>query len=285
MPLLTTFDPVGACIYCGATENLTDEHIIPFGLGGTLILPDASCKACATITGRFEGICQRTILGNLRVKAGLPTRRKKQRPKALPFSVTMEPTAAPERANIRTVNLPVSEYPAIMSLFTLSTPRILFGLPDFEKETFDTKIWTNAKAVPEALAIARKHGGKGFMSTGFNTKAFCQMLAKIGYSGAVATCGLGAFKPLVLDVISGVRNEVGHLVGGTLDDPPPPGTDLHSWGVEVSNVFGRFLMTAHIRLFATYGAPVYRVVVGELSPTSPLVRELPAAATAIAASS
>ncbi|WP_217539485.1 HNH endonuclease, partial [Stenotrophomonas sp. GbtcB23] len=47
--------PVGASIYCGATDGrLTEEHIIPKGLGGTLVLPQASCDDCAAITSLFE---------------------------------------------------------------------------------------------------------------------------------------------------------------------------------------------------------------------------------------
>ena len=25
---------IGKCVYCGSTDNLTDEHIVPPGLGG-----------------------------------------------------------------------------------------------------------------------------------------------------------------------------------------------------------------------------------------------------------
>jgi hypothetical protein len=28
------YEPVNECIYCGATENLSDEHVIPFALSG-----------------------------------------------------------------------------------------------------------------------------------------------------------------------------------------------------------------------------------------------------------
>src|SRR3712207_705268 len=45
---------VGCCIYCGATNELTDEHVIPLALAGNIIVPDASCRACAAITSDFE---------------------------------------------------------------------------------------------------------------------------------------------------------------------------------------------------------------------------------------
>jgi len=35
---------IGKCIYCGSTEALSDEHIIPLGLNGAWILEQASCK-------------------------------------------------------------------------------------------------------------------------------------------------------------------------------------------------------------------------------------------------
>ncbi len=40
----TRTDPIGRCIYCGGRKGLLDEHIIPYGLGGNLVLPEASCK-------------------------------------------------------------------------------------------------------------------------------------------------------------------------------------------------------------------------------------------------
>lgn len=53
MPLRRKY--IGICIYCRVTENLTDEHAVPESLNGDIILEKASCRACATITGKFEG--------------------------------------------------------------------------------------------------------------------------------------------------------------------------------------------------------------------------------------
>ena len=42
---------IGRCIYCGTTEGkLSEEHITPYGLGGLLVLQEASCERCARIT-------------------------------------------------------------------------------------------------------------------------------------------------------------------------------------------------------------------------------------------
>jgi hypothetical protein len=79
------YPAVGRCIYCGAYSNkLQDEHIIPFGLAGNLlVLPKASCRTCASITGKIEHYCLRETLGNFRIKIGAPTRRPKERPKTI----------------------------------------------------------------------------------------------------------------------------------------------------------------------------------------------------------
>ena len=81
------FPAPGACIYCGATGKLTDEHIIPYGLGGRWVLPDAACARCARITGIFERTCLRTMFGPLRMHFDLPTRRPKARPRTMPLKV------------------------------------------------------------------------------------------------------------------------------------------------------------------------------------------------------
>src|SRR5687767_2343716 len=59
------------------------EHIIPFGLDGNLVLPNASCDQCSAITAKFEQTCLRTMLGPARIRLGLRTRRPKSRPKEL----------------------------------------------------------------------------------------------------------------------------------------------------------------------------------------------------------
>src|ERR1700685_364397 len=81
------YKPVGSCIYCGSHERLSDEHIIPYGMGGRWILPESSCTGCAAITGAFEGDVLRTIVGPLRMLYNMPTRRKKERPRNLPLKV------------------------------------------------------------------------------------------------------------------------------------------------------------------------------------------------------
>ena len=82
-----TYKAVGHCIYCGSTHQLSDEHIIPLGLGGRLVLPLASCSPCSTKTSKIERTCLRTMYGPLRMLYGLPTRRRRSRPESLQLKV------------------------------------------------------------------------------------------------------------------------------------------------------------------------------------------------------
>jgi hypothetical protein len=118
------YEPVGRCIYCGASDcELTDEHIIPFGLGGADILPKSSCKPCARITGKFEGVVQRTIFGDLRIFFNFPTRRKKDRPR------TKKITCISPDGSGREVEVPSNEYPPVMWVYTFGQCGLLLGAP------------------------------------------------------------------------------------------------------------------------------------------------------------
>src|SRR5687768_18617155 len=76
----TRFRPVGRCIYCGSASNLSDEHIVSYGLGGKFVLPNSSCAACSIITSRIERKVLQGFMLPARTVAGFPTRRPKQRP-------------------------------------------------------------------------------------------------------------------------------------------------------------------------------------------------------------
>jgi hypothetical protein len=43
-----------ACIFCRATDNLTEEHVFPAFSGANLVVPNGSCKPCNNICSKFE---------------------------------------------------------------------------------------------------------------------------------------------------------------------------------------------------------------------------------------
>ena len=91
----------GACIYCGARDvDLTDEHVVPFSLGGAHILEDASCRRCAAITTKFERDVAKDMWGDARISYNVPSRRKKKRKTHIVLAARMiEVYPRPKRAH------------------------------------------------------------------------------------------------------------------------------------------------------------------------------------------
>jgi hypothetical protein len=127
------YSPVGQCIYCGADRcELSDEHIIPFGLlskGIDWLLPKASCGDCAKITTKFEGSVQRGMLSPLRRRLGLKTRRKRPTMHNVTFNY-------PD-GGLAEQLIPMSEFPMVCLGFRWLAPGLLRGVPpqrNFEGE-------------------------------------------------------------------------------------------------------------------------------------------------------
>jgi len=106
----TRFPPVGYCIYCGSTDDLRDEHVVPLALDGTLILPDSSCKACADMTSRLDLEVLRGFMLAARTVAGFATRRPKNRPTRFELDAEIQGT-------MQTRWLRAKDFPALLLLF------------------------------------------------------------------------------------------------------------------------------------------------------------------------
>jgi hypothetical protein len=203
-----TFPAVGRCIYCPSTEHLTDEHIVPFGLGGRLILPKASCRACSEITKKFEQRCLRGILGPLRLRMNFPTRHPKDRPTHLDVvRSNWDGTSTP-------LAIPLEDHPQHLFLIKLVPPGIMRGAqPDTHVE-YMPWLATNPS---DFERFTEKYGGFGIRGPKkFWIHQFVQMLAKIAHSYAVADKGLDAFEPFLLPLIIGQDLTWPYLVGGDL---------------------------------------------------------------------
>jgi hypothetical protein len=257
------YPPIGKCIYCGADRYATDsrrflapEHIVPFALNGNLVLPQASCRKCERITGRTETLVLKGALLGCRTYLGLQTRSPKERPKALPLFDT---TTKPERK----VMVEIEDYPISLMLSRLTEP----GVGSSGKRRMGQNgIWLHFFKQPNENLLRSKYKLSEFAMSSLDTHSLVRMLAKIAHSFTVAERAAGRiedFKPFLLPTI--LDEKVPHqdmlrFVGGASDLPPSPDA-LHE--VVLEQLTNR-LLSVRIRLFAQYGAPVYRVVVGEL---------------------
>lgn len=250
-------DPVGSCIYCGATGeevDLTKEHVIPLALGGRYILPKSSCKDCATITGRFEARVLRGGLRGIREHLKLESRTKK-RPTELPlFDVNGEEG--------RTEKVAVEDYPALVILPHYRGPTI----GNFPNRLISAvEPWYYVP--PLALrTLKEKYGIESWSTNAMDSASFARMLAKIAHGFAVATHGLDSFVQFLPEIILDDSPTKLHQFVGTMSaGSEVTGNDLshHVRVVGETTNEGRYL-TCHIRLFEKFGSPSYRVVVGML---------------------
>jgi hypothetical protein len=123
------YPAVGRCIYCGeAKDQLTDEHVIPYSLGGVLILDKSSCKRCSAVTRDFETTIARTMYGPFRVKHEIQTRRPRERPTHFNIGII------DKLGRRRTIPIPAK--PAT-PIYKFAKSKILLGLP----ETVDNLEW------------------------------------------------------------------------------------------------------------------------------------------------
>lgn len=176
------YEPVNECIYCGATENLSDEHVIPFALSGRIVLPAASCDECATMTSKIELKVLRGILHPARLVGGYPSRKKKLQPKRVTERLIDQNGDAYEIEVDREDGL------GLLVLPTVELPAFLRGGPN--QPTSMTmngyQVIYFGKESPEDFV--KRHGAKGIQNqqVTFGVEVV-QFLAKIAYGFAVGS--------------------------------------------------------------------------------------------------
>lgn len=247
---------IGRCIYCGAdgaSTELKREHIVPFALGGQDTLLDASCAVCEDVTKKIEDYCCRRMFGDVRVHLKMPSRRKKNKRTHLPIEVDTD-------TGMETRQIPVADHPGMLCTFAYDLPTILLGAPPVDTIAGRPTMKPLSEDFRERVI---KQGGKGVkIPMNHDAEMFARMLAKIGYCYAVSELGLGAFTPLVMNLINGVRPMyASHYVGSEMGDVRP-NDQPHTLGL-LQHICGRErFITARVWLFSALGMPAHYVVVG-----------------------
>jgi hypothetical protein len=263
-----TYQPIGKCIYCDASTYSTKpgirrfpfgaEHIVPEGIGGTIELPEASCQSCEDATGRLvEGDALGRTLKALRVFLNLKKSGSGSHPRALPLLVS-DQSGGKDRA---ISDVPIEIYPIAFMLPVYLPPGFSATATEFGKAVRGA-LMTNLRV--DMKALYKKYGVNAFATAHWDNAMLCRMLAKIGHSLAVAELGESRFRPFLRDLIS--KGEVAgvSLVGCSPDhEQLPRSTALHTIGLGYQRHNSKTYVVASIRLFARYGSPMYRVVVGE----------------------
>ena len=247
---------IGKCIYCGSVDNLSDEHILPRGLGGPWKLLKASCKECADITSGFERDVLKEFFMLVRTRLDLPTYHLKKRPDRFTFMVTID---GKEKA----IEVPVSDCPT------------LFMMPQFEKPGYVRK----GAQVKGMLVAAMSLHGKEEDLRRFKDKydvesisyteslrtSFARVLAKIAYGMVVLQHGLDMVEEAyVLPCILGKKDDAGQWVGCEDARKSPALLPREAFFHRIDVLKKKSEVGARIRLFANYQTPEYLVIVGRL---------------------
>lgn len=249
------YTPIGRCIYCGSTADLTREHIIPYGLSGTAVLPEASCKACAQITSKVE---LQVLRGSMR--PARMVRRLRSRKQYAGVTETQRLTVICNGVE-KKVDLPLEQYPILLTLPIFPVPQYLSGA---QASGIKVSGIHSILFGPTPADVLMKLGGQEIRITtaSDHPHAFPRMLAKIAYASSIA---LGFDKILegssfVLPAILGIKDDIGQWVG-TVNGPNTKYPCLH----RVAMRFERGLLIAEVQLFSDSETPSYCVVLGELS--------------------
>jgi hypothetical protein len=242
---------IGRCIYCGSTAPpLTDEHIVPLGLGGDRILAAASCLDCQRITSGLENELLHKTMQPWRTALGVATRHPKKRPTHLKARIK-------EGSAWKDQELPVGMAPTTMHWPRFLPPAVLDSRP-FQPGISFSGIVSTSTLPPAGTA------GTYELTTVLQPTVLARVVAKIGYGFAVAERGLGSFEPVVLPAILGTSDDIGQWVG-CLDVSLTPGAQLTgSYTLTVGDLPDGQVISV-VQLFAGMGVPEYVVVVGKAS--------------------
>lgn len=263
-----TYGPVGHCIYCGATSDLSDEHIIPLGLGGRLLLPKASCANCSKKTSNLERTCLRTMYGPLRLLYNLPSRRKNSRPQTLQLKVKRT-----ESSEWEYVSVDQERYPFLITFPYFEAPGALTILGESDAGgPASSRLWIRGASPHHDFfgllqALSEELGVHSLMpESKAEISQFCSLLAKIAVSYVAAEKRVALQNSRIADIAIGqeMHNCLHYIGSAAKDEPPSP--LLHELSIGHHSRGNSFMV--RIRLLARLATPTYFVVV----PAEPTVR-------------
>jgi hypothetical protein len=258
-----THKPVGKCIYCGATENLHDEHVIPESLNGVRVLDKGSCGDCGRITSRFEGTYARESMLPVRTAWNMKSKRsKKKRPTKFPIKFIKNRVE-------KIIDVPVEDHWSIIPLIEIGPPgkypNLIHGrgmkhgryeIRGFKIRPDEHIEYLKQKYDADEIGVASY----------IEPIPFLRMIAKIGYCTAIWRYGLQNINPYVVSAILGKSDDILHWVGsdGT-QSIYKDSKDMDTDHVVTTSQLPNGEIHAGVKLFSKSIVPEYLVIVGELN--------------------
>lgn len=253
-----SYPSIGYCIYCGSTEDLRKEHILPFGLSGTATLARSTCPRCADITSRVELDVLRGPMRSVRVFRQLRSRSKH--------------TGAPSHSQLdivrggkrEAVELPCDEYPILLHFPLFSPPAYLY--PTGYQSGINMMGIATISFGPRPEEVCERLGADeiSVSTLGDKPASFARLVGKIAYAFAFAEGKLEEIDgdPHILPSILGITNDIGRWVGTLTKPIQRHENQLHRLFVHEDQEKG--LLIGEVQLFADSETPSYGVILGNL---------------------
>lgn len=251
-----SYPSFGKCIFCRATADLTDEHVVPEALTGIgqILIRDGSCRTCNNCANeKYEAPALAADFLPVRHMLLLKRKRrgKKQKPRRMPkasFTAAVD-SGGPEEF---TEEIPPENYPPIYEFVVHEPAGRLAGV--------------DRSAGASQIRLGILHLGLPGIRPGSVTTRHPKVMggpemvvAKMAYCWAVAEKGLDAFEAAdLLDLLCGRRDDVFNFVGSPLVPEQLAMLRLHKFYFRKRGD----LVTVLVHLFASFGGPVHEVVIG-----------------------
>ena len=233
---------------------MTDEHIVPFALGGRIILPNASCAKCAEVTKSITGMIARSIYGNLRVRLGIQSRRKSKRPSAFPMTIDR-----PDGTQ-REIMVPANIWPRVYPVLVLKQASIVSGL---EPDTYEVEIRGEHSDVDVLYSrgLVSREEKVSFTSI-MQARMFCRQLAQIAHAICVAELGFEDYQPLLIPLI--FDNDTPSQVPFSLIGSVSPENQLNSQiALDAINIRGVYYISCRFAMpNLGWKFPTYQILSG-----------------------
>lgn len=265
MTFSTTLRPIvlGQCIYCQEQSDfLTEEHVVPAGLGGLRTIPAASCEKCRKITQEFETTALRHVLGPGRYWLGVPARKKQKRPES--WTAYRRVDGGPDQK----IMIQMSELPFFLCM------------PTFAKNDSLKEIVTSGHVPSGAdsgviisedpINITKKLSeyGASYLSPKIDHLSFSRMLAKIALGYCIIEFGWDKFTSAVSPLILGETNAYRNFVSSSMTPDKEGASGVlerryeHHFSHQISNLTG--MVCVRIELFKNFDTPSYYVLAGAI---------------------
>lgn len=222
----TRYPSPGVCIYCYAeTENLTDEHVVPYALAAnSIILEKSCCVACQRIIQPYEQEVLKKQLGTFRAQIGAPSRKRKKSDAITDVSFEFF-EMNDDKEKVRDLGkrtIPIDDAPIVVGLWSSPPPRIVLAA-DYPLDLGKPWLYVEKAKMNEIIREVAQERGAMFVGTEIapvKRDSFLRALAKTAHAYAATMLGPDGFEPFLLDIILRRSDELERYVGD-IDQPSP----------------------------------------------------------------